>query len=456
ALVLILQFASEQTQLRPLPVKSITYSVAAAEQTTACDFPEDQNAVGKAFDSTDRSKRIQNRLDRISDLPDSILHYILSFLDSKSSVQTCILSRRWRCVWKYVDVLNFIRISLEDDEQSEGQMERFLSNDDHQYERHVDQVLSLRSDCSSVRKVRIDCEFHLYRMNLRDRVFDKIVKYAASHGVQELFICSRQSKTVDEVGLVCPCYQSLKVLELSQASIEKTAFGLWSCLQLLGSLTLTDCWLKFGDASVDAFANFPILESLKLVHCYDPGQEIQTSVLKVTGSKLINLEIVSPGFNSYEIDAPRLQTFGLKSRYPYGTLPDLSKSNLPFLNRANIELLGDKQMFVYIFPNCSDIIKQGLLEPYTNLLKVLHNAQSLILQVEPLEWLIKACNSVKCQPSPFKRIKSLHLKCFKESLDVPDQVIRYFLGESPNEEDKHFTVKTICYDAANYYSYASF
>ncbi|CAN1334909.1 hypothetical protein LINPERPRIM_LOCUS36554 [Linum perenne] len=217
-------------------------------------------------------------------------------------------------------------------------------------------------------------------MNLRDRVFDKIVKYAASHGVQELFICSRQSKTVDEVGLVCPCYQSLKVLELSQASIEKTAFGLWSCLQLLGSLTLTDC---FGDVSVDAFANFPILESLKLVHCYDPGME--NRVLKVTGSKLINLEIDSPGFDSLEIDAPKLQTFGLKSHYPYGTLPDVSKSNLPSLNRANIELLGDKHMFVYIFPRANDIMKQQVLELCTNLLKVLHNAQALILQVEPLE-----------------------------------------------------------------------
>ncbi|CAN1341335.1 hypothetical protein LINPERPRIM_LOCUS39136 [Linum perenne] len=171
-------------------------------------------------------------------------------------------------------------------------------------------------------------------MNLRDRVFDKIVKYAASHGVQELFIYSRQSKTVDEVGLVCPCYQSLKVLELSQASIDKAAFGLWSCLQLLESLTLTDCCFNFGDASADAFANFPILESLKLVHCYDPG--IRYSFLKVTEPKLINLDIVSPGFNSFEIDAPKLQTFGLKSHYPYGTLPDLSKSNLPSLNHANI------------------------------------------------------------------------------------------------------------------------
>ncbi|CAN1845880.1 Putative F-box/LRR-repeat protein At5g02930, partial [Linum perenne] len=272
-----------------------------SDQIIASDLALDQNAVAKDFDSTDsafvakeiisssslgfgtlcimlrRSRRIQNRVDRLSDLPDCILHHILSFLDTKSSIRTCILSRRWRCVWKYVDVLNFSRSSFEDDLH---------------FQQHVDQVLSFRSD-------------HM-----------------------------------DVAGLVCTSYQSLKVLELSQASIDKTSFGLWSCLQLLESLTLTDCCFNFGDASADAFANFPILESLKLVHCYDPG--IQSSFLKVTGPKLINLEIVSPGFNSFEIDAPKLQTFGLKSHYPYGTLPDVSKSNLPSLNRANIELLGNK------------------------------------------------------------------------------------------------------------------
>ncbi|CAN1341334.1 hypothetical protein LINPERPRIM_LOCUS39135 [Linum perenne] len=113
-------------------------------------------------------------------------------------------------------------------------------------------------------------------------------------------------------------------------------------------------------------------------------------------------------------------------------------------------------MFVYIFASCSDIIKQRLLEPYTNLFKVLHNAQALILQIEPLEWLIKACNLVKQQSSPFKRMKSLHLMCFEGSLEVSDQVIHYFLGGSPNVEDKHFTVETICDDATNHYSYASF
>ncbi|CAL1352828.1 unnamed protein product [Linum trigynum] len=34
----------------------------------------------------------------LSDFPDEILHYILSFLDTKSAVGTSILSRRWRCL----------------------------------------------------------------------------------------------------------------------------------------------------------------------------------------------------------------------------------------------------------------------------------------------------------------------------------------------------------------------
>ncbi|CAN1179660.1 FBD-associated F-box protein At5g18780 [Linum perenne] len=94
-----------------------------------------------------RSRRIQNRVDRLSDLPDCILHHILSFLDTKSSIRTCILSRRWRCVWKYVDVLNFSRSSFEDDLH---------------FQQHVDQVLSFRSDHSIIRKVKIDYNFDVY------------------------------------------------------------------------------------------------------------------------------------------------------------------------------------------------------------------------------------------------------------------------------------------------------
>ncbi|KAK8448855.1 hypothetical protein SEVIR_7G113950v4 [Setaria viridis] len=38
--------------------------------------------------------------DRLSQLPDSLLHSVLSRLGSRQVVQTCVLSRRWRQLWR--------------------------------------------------------------------------------------------------------------------------------------------------------------------------------------------------------------------------------------------------------------------------------------------------------------------------------------------------------------------
>ncbi|KAL1219923.1 F-box/LRR-repeat protein [Cardamine amara subsp. amara] len=47
-------------------------------------------------------------LDFISSLPDEILHHILSFLPTNLAIQTCVLSKRWRHIWR-----NTPSISLE-------------------------------------------------------------------------------------------------------------------------------------------------------------------------------------------------------------------------------------------------------------------------------------------------------------------------------------------------------
>ncbi|XP_015615404.1 F-box/LRR-repeat protein At3g59190 isoform X1 [Oryza sativa Japonica Group] len=38
--------------------------------------------------------------DRIGDLPDEVLHHVLSFLPAQEAVRTCLLARRWRHLWK--------------------------------------------------------------------------------------------------------------------------------------------------------------------------------------------------------------------------------------------------------------------------------------------------------------------------------------------------------------------
>lgn len=45
-------------------------------------------------------------VDRLSALPDSLLHAIMSFLKARQAVQTCVLGTRWRHLWRAVPCLD--------------------------------------------------------------------------------------------------------------------------------------------------------------------------------------------------------------------------------------------------------------------------------------------------------------------------------------------------------------
>ncbi|KAF9592096.1 hypothetical protein IFM89_011934 [Coptis chinensis] len=49
----------------------------------------------------------KSSVDRISDLPDPMIHHIFSFLDMREVVQTSILSKRWTHLWKSTPNLDF-------------------------------------------------------------------------------------------------------------------------------------------------------------------------------------------------------------------------------------------------------------------------------------------------------------------------------------------------------------
>ena len=167
--------------------------------------------------------------DRLSDLPDCILLYILSFLNTKQVVQTCILSIRWKYLWKHLPtgglnslpdcvllhILSFwnskyafqtcvlswrwnnlwkrlstLRLS--------GPLKSFKGRS-----KLVSRILSLRNDSTALYTLEFICDREL----VEPHTLKSIVNYAASHNVERLLI----SFTCD-IQQLPPCLFSCQAL----------------------------------------------------------------------------------------------------------------------------------------------------------------------------------------------------------------------------------------------------
>jgi len=118
-----------------------------------------------------RKNSIDENKDRFSDLSDYLLIHILSFLESKIAVQTCILSTRWRNLWKQLPILSLYY---------------FHFNTLQGLTEFASQFLSLRDGSTSL----FTLEFHNFftEGGMEPRELERILQYALSHNIQHLDI----------------------------------------------------------------------------------------------------------------------------------------------------------------------------------------------------------------------------------------------------------------------------
>ncbi|CAI0439994.1 unnamed protein product [Linum tenue] len=296
-------------------------------------------------------------MDGVSNLPDDILLHILSFLeDSKSAVQTSVLSRRWRHLWKDVSALHLDQNSFSTRERCRTFVRNFLSR----RSTRLDKVSFTTNHTEETGKfLWSDHEPESLGMVLaydgrtgpdHDPSRRRLLRLRASlghRGSLELFDCFAV-----ELGVV-----------------------LRRCFGALTTLELRHCLMTFdNDGGGDPFAALPRLNCLKLLDCR-VRRPRRCRRFKVSGLQLRELEIRhhmaddddDDSLAVSEVLAPKLESFCCTGRV--SRVERLRELDFPCLVRASVHLTY-----------CSERVAMGWVSNVTmRLVRGLRSAESLDL-----------------------------------------------------------------------------
>jgi hypothetical protein len=282
--------------------------------------------------------------DRLSDLPDCVLLHILSFFNSKHAVQTCVLSTRWKYLWKRIHTLILHSTDF-------STLKKFAI--------FVSKILTLRGDTSTVFLDLHHCG------DIEPQLLKNILNYISSHNthLQEVrisldtpFIMSWDSSCrawdltsrSDNLGLiishVSSC-QALTSLKLSLYPPPRNSIGKENYtetfpkslnLPLLTSLDLTNFTFCGGEnGCAEPFSAFTKLNSLVIRSCRVKDAQI----LRISSETLVNLSMYdysmydySSNFSEVELSTPSLRTF----TFPKSTNQKICGSGLSSVKQVNI------------------------------------------------------------------------------------------------------------------------
>ncbi|PIA56799.1 hypothetical protein AQUCO_00700863v1 [Aquilegia coerulea] len=221
----------------------------------------------------------------ISELPDVVLHHILSFMVIEDVIRnTSLLSKRWLNLWKSLPILNFHRIH-------------------NSFPGFVDRVLyDERDDNSVLKSLRIT--YHLrnfYNPDNFRNYFEDWMQYAADN-VEELCFHFYLNFCEDGYELMWPQFSKIQVFKLRARNDLHMPDSLFSDTQLK-SLHLEFVALPKSELVT---LSCSVLENLIIRYCdHDNRQKL----LNISAPKLTYLELTNDGRNDkckLQISTPNL------------------------------------------------------------------------------------------------------------------------------------------------------
>ncbi|XP_026419687.1 putative F-box protein At1g58310 [Papaver somniferum] len=224
--------------------------------------------------------------DRFSELPDSILHYILSFIDTKCAARTCVLSQRWNHIWHSIPTLVFHYWKS----PSLSEINKFMD--------FLDRTLLLRDASSNIQKF-------------------SLATHKNMNASRSLFKCESLTKLKLSASRAIHIPKSVSFAKLKSLSLERIQFR-------------DDCWKE------QYFSDCPFLEKLNLEDCTWSSVRkfcIFTSALKVLNIWNQSLEKDYGLQNCHlKIHAPSM----ISLTYSGCVAKDYDLSSFPILNTAHV------------------------------------------------------------------------------------------------------------------------
>ncbi|XP_065872603.1 putative F-box/LRR-repeat protein At3g18150 isoform X1 [Euphorbia lathyris] len=230
--------------------------------------------------------KLEEKEDRISSLPDPLLHHILSFLLSTvDAIQTDILSKRWQNQWTHVPVLIFDSGMYYD--YSVEEFVRFIDNN------------LLQHDCSKIKKLHLAYDFD------KGSNFCSKIRFATRKHVEELI-------------LDCGSHLLYDPYRLPQFLLDNTSLAK---LEMVYCYFMGDWKVNWGSLKVlrirgyanrdmvrNILSGSPLVELLELNHI-----PIDDYVIDSKSLKILILDISTPiEFHSLiEISCPNLEQLTL-------------------------------------------------------------------------------------------------------------------------------------------------
>ncbi|XP_058781237.1 putative FBD-associated F-box protein At5g38570 [Vicia villosa] len=415
--------------------------------------------------------------DMISDLPDCVILLILSLLNSEEAVRTCILSLRWKDLWKRLPLLKFHKPK----DLNSTIFANFVSN-----------VLSLRDSSISLHALDFKHKFGV----LEPHILDKIADYAISHNVQRLrlsvirctaqiptSLCSSQTLThlkisiwydgVAQISLSLPALTYLKLCvsceKVAQFSLDLPALtylrlSLRACREnlfpkslYLPSLTTLQVehftFCAGDDGCAEPFSTFNKLKSLLINHC---DVERGARTLRISNAMLVNLTICIDSYDNYDkIDlcTPSLCAFAFHGFI----IQNISWGNISSLKDVTIDAQlfpygeGGNPLFIFNwlleFANITSLTVTASTLQILNLIPGVLNfnnpslgkLKSLKVNVDEIQngVRLKLCKD-KLQNVKSKReaarIERAYAFGLEPSPAVPDGIVNFLLHNSPSAE----------------------